>query len=368
MPDDFWNDVVNDKGLNPPPTFLLLGSAVANLVPVRAGGLPTYLVTTSLDLVLIAAAFLALRRAFGAGPAAAGAVVFGASFLASYGWLGGAVLRFTWVAALAVSLSCMRRQRWVLAGALMGWAVCDRVFPAAFVAGAIVPLAWRAVGSRLHRARLARFLLGAAATVLVAGVASIVVFGAGDWRVFIARTARDAGVHNVLHVGLDKILTFRPWVPGQDFGGHDGLRRFRLWNERIDATWASERGLAAVAQVAAIAAATLASLRRTPFEASVLFGVTAMFCLASPASYYYVVLALVPVVLLRSALHARRADRARELGAVLAFSGFWLVTLLAPALLADAIVADFAICAALAVFLGVWMVAWVGRARRPITG
>ncbi len=371
VPDAFWNDVVDDKGLNPPPTSVLLESAVANLVPIRFEGLPTYLVTTSIDMLLVALSFLALRRAFGASAAAAGAVVFGASFLASYGWLGGAVLRFTWVAALLISLACMRRERWVLAGALMGWAICDRVFPAGFAVGAAVPLVWRAPGSRAHRARLAHFVLGLGTVIVVAGVASVVVFGVADWRVFVSRTVRDAGVHNVLHIGLDKILTYRPGVSGQDFHGHEGLSRFRAWNERIDATWASERALAAVAQAAAMGAAIVASRRRAPFEAAVLVGVTAMFSLASPSSYYYVVLSVVPVLLLRSALHAHGAGRSRDLRVLLAFQAFWLVTLLAVPLLRDAIVADLVICVALAAFLGIWMVAWAGRAagreHRPFT-
>jgi hypothetical protein len=83
-----------------------------------------------------------------------------------------------------------------------------------------------------------------------------------------------------------------------------------------------------------------------------------MFTLASPASYYYVVLALVPVVLFRSATTAARGVRPRELAALLAFEAFWLVTLLAPQLIGDAIVFDLVICIALAATLLLWMGAW----------
>jgi hypothetical protein len=92
-----------------------------------------------------------------------------------------------------------------------------------------------------------------------------------------------------------------------------------------------------------------------------------MFCLASPASYYYVVLAVVPVLLLRSAVHARGVDRGSELRVLLAFQAFSLVALLAVPLIPDVIVADLVICVALAAFLAVWMVAWAGRVRRPLT-
>ncbi len=347
VPDAWWNDVVGDKGLNPPPTSVLLASAVANLVPIEGAGMPTYLLVTSIDAVLVVLAYLGLRRSFGASAAALGGVTFGASFLASYGWLGGAVLRFPWVVAVVLSLVCMRRGRWLMAGVLAGWAICDRVFPAGFALGAAVPLV---LGSSRDRRSLVRFGSGVVGVVVVAGAASLLVFGTDDWRVFVVRTMRDSHVHNVLHVGLDKILTYRPWVPGQDFGGIEGLHRFRLWNERVDATWASERALALAAQIAFVLAAVVASRRRAPFEAAVLVGVTAMFCLASPSSYYYVVLAVVPVVLFREGLVP-----------LLSFQAFWLVTLLAPALLRDPVAADLIICAALAIFLSTWIVAWSWR-------
>jgi hypothetical protein len=240
------------------------------------------------------------------------------------------------------------------------------VFPAGFAVGASIALA---LGSVRDRRRLARFAAGFGAVVVGLGAASLLVFGEGDWRVFVARTIRDSSVHNVLHIGLDKILTYRPWVPAQDFSGPEGMLRFRLWNERIDATWASERPLALVAQLAFVLAAVIASRQRAPFEAAVLVGVTAMFCLASPASYYYVVLALVPVVLLRAAREdstPRPPPRERGGGVsglvpLLAFQAFWLVTLLAPVVLGDPIVADLAICAALAIFLCAWIVAWSWR-------
>jgi hypothetical protein len=354
VPDAWWPDVVGDKGLNPPPTWLVLGVAVANLIPVHAAWGPTYLFVTSIDVLLLGLTYLALARAFGRSAAALAAITFGASFLASYGWLGGAVLRFTWIAALAGSIACMRRGRWVAAGVLLGWAVCDRVFPAAFAVGAAIPLAAHAARIRTDRERLARFALGFGATVAVVFALSVALFGLDAWRVFVERTARDAHVHNVLHVGLDKILTYRSWVPAQAFGGHEGLLRFRAWNERIDATWASERPLAWAVQIALLGAAAWASRRRAPHEAALLLGVTAMFVLASPASYYYVVLALVPVVLLRS----------RQLGALLAFQVFWLLTLLAPRVVADPIVQDLIVCVALAAFLCVWIAVW-GRRDPP---
>jgi hypothetical protein len=240
----------------------------------------------------------------------------------------------------------------------MGWAICERVFPLAFAAGAVVPLAFQSVHAGRHRARLVRFALGVTGTVVLTVTLSLLFFGADSFRVFAVRLARDAGVHNVLHVGLDKILTYRSWVPSQSFWGYEGLARFRHWNERINETWHDIRLPAAGLQLALMSFAAFASRRRHPFEASVLVGVTGMFTLASPASYYYVILALVPVVLLRSATIARPEARVRELAALLAFQAFWLVTLVAPQLVRDPIVFDLQICVALALSLVVWIGAW----------
>ena len=61
VPDDWWNSAVFDAGFNPPPSWVVVSSAVANLIPIRAGRLPTYLLATSLDLALLVACFVALR-------------------------------------------------------------------------------------------------------------------------------------------------------------------------------------------------------------------------------------------------------------------------------------------------------------------
>jgi hypothetical protein len=370
VPDTWWDEVVDDKGLNPPPTGILLYSGVANVIPIRAEGLPTYLLTTLLDALLIAVSFLGLRKTFGANAAALAAVTFGGSFIASFGWLGGAVLRFAWVAAIALSLWAMRRRRWGLAGILMGCAICDRIFPAAFALGAALPLALQSRHSPRSRRELGRFALGVVVTVSLAVGLSVVVFGFDSFHVFAARLARDSGVHNVLHIGLDKILTYRSWTASQSFGGLDGLLRFRHWNEHIDATWRAIRIPAVLLELLVMGLAMRACLRLHPFEASVLFGVTAMFTLASPSNYYYVILALVPAVVFRRASTAPLEARLRDLAPLLALSGFVIVTLLLPEVIADRIVVDLWICIALAAALGVWIRCagrpWMTRVRRSL--
>ena len=352
VPDDWWNGAVFDAGFNPPPSWILIGGAVSNVIPIRAGTLPSFLFATSIDALLLIACFLAVRSAFGRTTAVVAALYFGASFVASYGWNGGAFLRFTWLTAIVLSLAAMKRGRWVLAGALMGLAVCDRLFPAGFAMGALIPLGYKALHSREHRQVLIRFAkgLGGATVVLVA--LSALVYGPSAWAVFFSRILRHGDVYYVMHIGLKKVLTFRSWVPGQNFWWHAGLQRFHDWNLHLRATWAGILPLALAVQAFAVVGAAAASLRRRPYESALLFGVVVMFFFNLPANYYYVVLALVPAMLFRSAATAPTVERrTHEYVGLIGFNVFWVVTLIASRVWGDDIVADYWICVALLLFL-----------------
>jgi hypothetical protein len=360
VPDDWWSDVVYDAGFNPPPSWVLLGGALANIIPIHLGGMPSYLLATSLDMALLLACFLVLQRYFGTATAAMAGVFFGASFIASYGWNGGCFLRYTWVSFIVFGLAAAKRGRWMLAGALLGAAACDRVFPGGFAVGAAVPLAYRALHSTVDRQRLKRFGIGFGGVVAGLVILSLLVFGFDSWRVFVTRIGRHSDVYYTMHIGLKKVITWRSWVASQNFHGHDGLQRFHDWNLRLRATWASMAWLVIPVQLIAAGGAVVASARRRPHEAALLVGAVAMFCFSLPANYYYVVLALVPAILLRAAVTAPTAQaRLRDWIVLSGFIVFWLSTLLAPQVFRDDIVYDHFICVALLTFLGGWIVAWL---------
>ncbi len=366
VPDDWWGGAVFDAGFNPPPSWIVVGGTISNIIPIRAAGLPTFLLATSLDMLLIVACFLAVRRAFGAAPAAMAAIFFGASFIAAYGWNGGAYLRYTWFAAVVFGLCAVRFGRWALAGAFFAAATCDRVFPIGFAIGAVLPVAYRALGSQEDRRRLLRFGAGFGGTLGVLVLLSVVLFGLTPWEVFFARILRHGDVYYVMHIGLKKVLNWGPWVPSQDFRWHNGLRNFHDWNLKLHANWAAMRAIVIPVQLAAAASAALAGVRRRPYESALLCGVFAMFFFNIPANYYYVVLVLVPALLLRSAMTAPRAGaRLREYAALIGFFVFWMMTLLASRLSGDDIVYNHIICVWLLFFLVTWVVLWI-LPRRPV--
>lgn len=368
--DDMWPGLVYDAGFNPPPSWVILGSALANAIPIRLGGTPSFLFATGLDLALLLVCAFALRWAFEAPIAAVAAVFFGATFIASYGWNGGAFLRYTWLTTLVVGLCALKRGRWAMAGAFLAASTCDRVFPAAFAVGAMVPLAWGAFGrhSMEDRRALGRFAAAFAATAAILVALSVVVFGVGAWRVFVLRIGRHGDVYFVMHIGIKKVLTWREWVPAKNFHGHTGLQAFHDWNLQLRETWRSMWPVSIPLRIAVAVGAAFAGLRRRPYEAGLLFGVVGMFFFSLPANYYYVVLALVPAVMLYAAMTApSRPRRLQDYGLFVGFLAFWCLTLLAPRIWNDAIVFDYAICLALALFLGVWIAVW-GEHTRTLLG
>jgi len=332
-------------------------------IPIRFRGTPTFLLATGLDVALLVLCFLGLRKAFGTGVAAMAAVFFGATFIASYGWNGGAFLRYTWLTTVVLGLCALRQGRWALAGALFAASTCDRVFPAGFAAGALLPIAWGALRSVDDRRKLKRFGVGFGATVGVLVVLSLVFFGTESWKVFFLRIGRHGDVYFVMHIGLKKVLTWRDWVANKNFHGHTGLQAFRDWNLQLRATWASMRPVAIPIQLLAVGGAAYAGIRRRPYESALLLGIVGMFFFNLPANYYYVVLALVPALLLHGAQTApSRVRRLADLGVLVAFLAFWVTTLVAPKHWNDGIVYDYVICLALALFLGVWIAVWASSA------
>jgi hypothetical protein len=288
---------------------------------------------------------------------------FGASFISSYMWNGGAFLRFTWFTAVVLALCALKKERWVLAGALFGVAACDRLFPAGFAVGAMIPIVLRMRESPPHRLIFKRFSIGFASVVGVLVIASIVVFGLEDWRVFFMRILRHGDIYYTMHIGLKKVLVYRDWVPSQNFMGHDGLATFKRWNIHLRDTWSSARAWGLPIQLAFVVATSFAARRRPPYEAALLWGVMFMFVFNIPANYYYVVLVVVPALLYRAAAVATdEAERMRSYIAFSAFNGFWMLTLISSRLSNDVLVYNFYICVTFTVMLCVWIGAWMAGA------
>ena len=76
------------------------------------------------------------------------------TFGATFGWVGGAFLRYTWFFGVVGSVCAMARGHAMAAGVLLAMATMLRVFPAALLAGP----GFQLVGALLRRSPIPRFL------------------------------------------------------------------------------------------------------------------------------------------------------------------------------------------------------------------
>ncbi len=273
-----------DHGFNPTPLWPLLGGALANLVP--AGSASGILALTLIDPLLLALAFAAVVWAFGWDAALLGAIHFCLIFGASFGWTGGAFLRYLWFASLLIAVSCLQRQRHLLAGFLLAVAAGLRVFPAFFVLPILLKAFqswWSGQGvSRPHR----RFLLGcglsAAGLFLATALAGR---GIAAWEEFGSHMRVHVETISPNSVGLTGALSYHHTPP-------------RLTAEEMHAEQARRARIHRL-QLATLFAATLAAVALLvpgmDDVAAVVLGVPLVLTGLDLAAYYYVFLVLLVV-------------------------------------------------------------------------
>ncbi len=199
-----YRKVLLDFGYNPTPLWTILGGSLANLVP--AGNERGIRALSAIDPLLELATFAILAWALGIEVALIATIYFFVLFGASFGWLGGAILRHLWFASLLASACLLRKNRPAGAGALLAVATALRVFPAFFALGPLAALIqrWRRGEAQPH---LLRFVAG----LVLTGVALFALTyasprGLESWAHFQDNMQRHVGNVAFNTVGLTRLL------------------------------------------------------------------------------------------------------------------------------------------------------------------
>jgi hypothetical protein len=207
---------MTDHGGNATPVWLATGHLI--FAKTNASN-ETLLTAALLDPLLLLFAFFAIWRTFGVRTALISAVVFGANDFYMFGsnWAG-ATLRHDWMAYLALGACALKRERWMLGGALLAWSAMIRAFPAFALVGAALPAAWWIGEHYLRHKKLPsiaqfrkeqepilKIAAGAAICVGAFFLLSVALFGAGAWSEWLAKVAildRDPHTNHVSLRGL----------------------------------------------------------------------------------------------------------------------------------------------------------------------
>jgi hypothetical protein len=274
-----------DHGFNPTPLWPVMGGTLSRLVP--AGSRTGVLVLCLLDPLLLLGAFALVVRAFGWTAALLGVIEFCLIYGASFGWTGGAFLRYVWFACVLAAACFLHRGRFAPAGAVLAVAAALRVFPALFA----VPLglqalflAWRE--RRLPRPHL-RFFLALGGTGLALFLLTAVQGrGLGAWGEFRQNMSKH------MDTVSPNIVGFTPVFAYQDLPEQITLEEMRAQREHYVQ---ADHVKMATLFVAALLAVALIAPRVRPDE-SMLLAVPLLLTGLNLASYYYVLLVLMVVV------------------------------------------------------------------------
>jgi hypothetical protein len=304
--DEFANDMVFDAGYNPPPTWAIFGTTVANLLPITEdkawlGDMrPDWyqaLWVGWIDVVMIIAALGVVYWGFGIYGATGFFIMFCTSHVAHYGWISGSFFRYTWLCELMVAAAMLNREKWTWAGVFFALSAVDRIFPMAFFGAAGLALLWPAIAQRKLTRPLLQFSLGALVTFIVMISISLALFGVESWVGFYEKIVAHKNILFMHSVGYLRIAVFGPELLDQQFGGAEGLERMRAWIQLMHDKWADVRWLHMPFLVLLFAAAFIGSLRIKPAETSMMLGSIVFFVVQEVTAYYYIYYPLILTVL-----------------------------------------------------------------------
>jgi hypothetical protein len=167
----YWTDMQKDHGFNPPPVWTIAGKFFSDIAPASVRYLQFL---ASLDIVYLGGMFVALWWAFGWRVFSVGAIFWGCQSSAPFYWTGGAFLRQDWLFWLVLSVCCIRKGHFKIAGASVVYAALLRVFPGLIVVGTLVPAIVYAIKHRrMHRDHLQMLIGGFAAAVVLIAVSIV---------------------------------------------------------------------------------------------------------------------------------------------------------------------------------------------------
>jgi hypothetical protein len=200
-----WTHLLIDHGYNPTPVWSFVGGLFSGHIAADSAVFPRLI---QIDRVLAIAIAMCIAWAFGLEAACLAALVWGASPLWSYNWIGDAFLRNLWLFSTVAGLCLLERGRHFGGGAWLATAAWLRVFPGLFAAGFLAhglahAFRWRSGrDAQAVPVALRRLVAGAAlaSLVLLAGSLFGTGRGPGAWLEFrekMGAVVSEAGVNKI---------------------------------------------------------------------------------------------------------------------------------------------------------------------------
>lgn len=286
MGEGHYLEMMVDYGGNATPVWMAIAHLIfSQLDPSDAA----FTATGALDLALLLGLFFAVWRCFGVRTMIVTMIVFGANDFIMYGtnW-GGATLRHDWLAYMGYGACALKREKWVLGGAMFGLAATIRAFPGLCLIGACIPFGVR-LAERVWRERRLpplgelyrteqptfRVVFGGALAIALAVLFSMVVLYPAAWADWYVKVSQLSAEPHPASIALRSLL-----------GGSEG-DQYRIL--------ASRRPVYLTAVFFYVGLVVLAARRRR-LEQAAMLGMILLPVVMYPANYYIHFVFLLPLI------------------------------------------------------------------------
>jgi hypothetical protein len=203
----YWTDMQKDHGFNPPPVWTIMGKFFSDMSPTNVQFMQFL---ASLDLLYLMATFVVLWWGFGWRVFAVAGIFWGCQSSAPFYWTGGAFLRQDWLFYTALSVACLRKRCFKLAGAALVYAGLLRIFPGLVVLGTLVPFVAHLVKHRRVHPDHGKMLLGGVLAAAVLVPVSLWVSGKRSYLDFYKHTLQTHDQTPLTnHMGLRVIVSHK---------------------------------------------------------------------------------------------------------------------------------------------------------------
>jgi hypothetical protein len=289
-----WNDleylrqIRTDHGYNPTPTWTFVARLFDRFVPASNRAMT---LLGMLDPLLLAVMFWTIFRTYGGRVGCLAVIVWGLGYPWRFYWVGGALLRHDWLAAVVIAVCMLKRERYATAGALLAYATMVRIFPAAFLLGPAV-LAIRGLLRKENLRWAGRFAAGFALSVVVCLTAGALSGrGVRAWGEFGRNLEKHRGTWLTNNVGLKNLVLYGPDTLQRTLVNWSLPEPWQPWHAAMDRLQAQRQVWIWLAS-ALLLGLTAAAAWRAPRDEALVIGIAAVFAVTVLTCYYWAMLLL----------------------------------------------------------------------------
>lgn len=279
----FFDRIRQDHGFNASPTWVFVAKMVSFGLPTEK---QTLFYIASLDIVLILFMFFMMMRSYGFYTGCISMIIFSLGYGWHYHWVGGAFLRFDWLAAVVISICMLKKNHYALAGLLLSYAVMVRLFPLIFLFGIIVKI----IQSRVTGKNLSwgiRFAKGFFIGLLLFFLAGCFAGrGVNAWKEFALNTQKHYHFRGTNHAGLQLLCMY----DNETLEGEPGLS----WNQHMEKI-RNERSFLITSSALFVVGLLTLALKKVEIDEAMGMGIVVIFALTQLACYYWGMLLLISV-------------------------------------------------------------------------